>query len=146
MPASHHPQLQQRAGVGHGLDVGMRLRTRHTQDRDKHKDGATSAESVSARCRQQHIPQLSCAAHTTLGPGPAATSSPGRGVGGSGTHHCRELVELRPQVGAPEVDVGGFVPHLVTAGQSGQSGAGQKGVGSGEEVQRGSLDGRKVER
>lgn len=33
--ASHHPQLQQRAGVGHGLDVGMRLWTRHTgTDRD----------------------------------------------------------------------------------------------------------------
>lgn len=32
------------------------------------------------------------------------------------THHCCELVELGPQVGAPEVDVGGFVPHLVTVG------------------------------
>jgi hypothetical protein len=32
------------------------------------------------------------------------------------THHCCELVELGPQVGAPEVDVGGFIPHLVAAG------------------------------
>ena len=30
------------------------------------------------------------------------------------THHCCELVELGPQVRAPEVDIGGFIPHLVT--------------------------------
>lgn len=32
------------------------------------------------------------------------------------THHCCELVELGPQVGALEVDVGRFVSHLVTVG------------------------------
>lgn len=40
----------------------------------------------------------------------------GKGRGSGVTHHCCELVELGPQVGAPEVDVGGFVPHLVAAG------------------------------
>lgn len=50
--ASHHSQLQQRVGIRHGLDVGVR--------------------------------------------------------------HCCELVELGPQVRALEVDVGGFVSHLVT--------------------------------
>ena len=58
------------------------------------------------------------------------------------THHCCELVELRPQVGAPEVDVGGFVPHLVAAetraeGPSGQSEAG-RGWGIEEEQGEGS--------
>lgn len=62
-----------------------------------------------------HSPQLSCTVPTACPPtGPLGHFLPGSGR--AGTHHCRELVELRPQVRAPEVDVGGFVPHLVTAG------------------------------
>lgn len=47
------------------------------------------------------------------------------------THHCCELVELGPQVSAPEVDIGGFVPHLVAAGTRAEGPCGQSEAGRG---------------
>lgn len=84
--ASHHSQLQQRVGIRHGLDVGVRLR----QGR-KERQSEDPPQAAPARALPPSLP-------------PQAT------------YHCCELVELGPQVRALEVDVGGFVSHLVTAG------------------------------
>lgn len=124
--ASHHPQLQQRAGVGHRLDVGMRLQAEATGVGGDRK-GQPQGESLSRRT-SPIPPELSCARPPALltalsAPPPQAQARESGGPRGL-THHCCELVELGPQVGAPEVDVGGFIPHLVAVG-TGDRGQGQ---------------------
>lgn len=64
---------------------------------------------------------------------------------GRQTHHCCELVELGPQVGAPEVDVGGFVPHLVAVGTRAEGPCGQLEAGRGWGM-KGQGEGSRTER
>lgn len=96
----------------------------------------------STRCTQQPSRQMLLGTELCPCLDRSAASSPGPGQGGQGTaqvtHHCCELVELGPQVGTPEVDVGGFIPHLVTVRTEAEgpvrSVAGPMGTRAGEGV------------
>lgn len=63
--ASHHPQLQQRAGVGHGLDVGMRLQAEATGVGGD-RTGQPQGESLSRRTSPIPPRAVLCPAPTLL--------------------------------------------------------------------------------